>query len=236
MSFEVRPIAPSGSVTQTVQTNPTLVLPLRYAPTLEERISMLHQEIQNSNLLPPEILPEAEVFCASTPKKQGMFLLNILEPAIICYENDGDPVNTLLTFHSKLKQIIQEMLPAGANIDELLRKCERRTDKVIKRALTQSHRQEKTQQVYDRANEANQLNITQNQTLNERMRQINEHRRASVVSLNARLSRLQTQMQAIYSNALASAPEIQNLCQRMQVQETSIQQLLQQAESSANRV
>ena len=43
-------------------------------------------------------------------------------------------------------------------------------------------------------------------------------------------------MQAIYSNALVSAPAIQNLCQRMQVQEASIQQLLQQAESSANRV
>lgn len=235
MTFQVRPTVP-GSTTQTVQANPTLVLPLRYVPTIEERKSTLHQEIQNSNLLPPEMVPEPVDFCASTPKQHGMFLLNILEPAMVCYENDGDAVNTLLTFHSKLKQIIQEMLPPGVTIDELLRKCERRTDKAIKRALTHAHRQEKTQQIYDRANEANQLNITQNQALNERMRQINEHRSASVASLNTRLSQLQTEMQAIYSNALTSAPGIQSLCQRMQVQEASIQQLLQQAESSANRV
>ena len=176
MTFQVDLRVP-GSNSQTVQANPTLVLPLD-VPTIEERISTLHQEIQNSNLLPPEMVPEDEVFCASTPKEHGMFLLNILEPAIVCYENDGDAINTLLTFHSKLKQLIQEMLPAGAIIDELLRKCERSTDIAIKRALTQAHRQEKTQQIYDRANEANQLNITQNQTLNERIRHINEHRSA----------------------------------------------------------
>jgi hypothetical protein len=224
--------ATMGSANQHFSHESTLTFLLRKRPqeTIESRLQKLHNAICNSNLLPPEMVPEYTAFFELTPRELGFFLLNIIEPAIVCYENDSDAENTLLLIHDSLKELIEKLLPSEKSIDLFLRKCERLTDKAIKRELTQAHLQEGAQRMVKNANEINQLNLSCNLVLNDRIRQINDHRAAAVTRLNDRLNPLQDKMKAIYTTAMSASPEIKTFCQRMEDGEAAIQQLLQQCE------
>ncbi len=238
MSMQVRPIGGTGSATQTVAPHSPIVLRLagRAPDAIENRLKKLHADIHNSNLLPPELLPEQTAFCASTPKQLGFFLLNIIEPAIVCYENDADAINTLLNFHDALKQLIQDHLPPEITIDVFLKKCEKLTDKAIKKELKKAHLEERTQKMFEKANELNQLNMSHNQAVNARILQINKHRQLAEDQLKLRLNPLEERMQAIYKKAKESSPEIQAFCKKMEDQEAAIQQLLQQSETVVHGV
>lgn len=228
------PVGSLGSATQIEFSQPSLLVHLKASK--EQCLEKLHTEIQNSYLLPPELVPEIESFTKSTLDELGLFLLNIIEPAIVCYDRDNDALDKLLDFHDVLKNIIQDQLPKGTSIDHFLKQCEKLTDKAIQKDLTKFHIQEKTQKVYENANDINRLNLAQNKTINMQILQINANRESEVDKLKARLKPLEMKVQSIISHAQNSAPEIIYFCKKMEEQETACQQLLQACENAVNRV
>lgn len=234
MSMQVRPTGPIGSATQILASEQPLVVNLR--ATKEQRLRHLHAEIQDSLLLPLELIPEHTSFCESSPQSLGFFLLNILEPAIVCYENDTDALDTLLTFHNNFKNIIRDFLPPDTSIDLFLQKCEKQSNQAIKKELKRFHLQEKTQKVYEKANEINHLNLSQNQAINARILQINAYREEEVERLKNRLNPLTNKMQRVIEKAQNASPEIKSFCKRMEEQDAACQQLLQQCETVVNGV
>jgi hypothetical protein len=179
----------------------------------------LCKQMAESGLFPLPLIPSDQDCQAMTLTSLGIFLLQVMDPAVLFYDNNADAQEQLLSFHDWLQKIIENQLPEEEKLEEFLLQCRETIEDTLTQELNAVLMEEKRDQMIATANELNQLNLNYHRQIQQRMREVQDQRKAGIHSMKEQLNVSDAKILHLYSKGKELGSEIEQMVDQLKIQE-----------------
>jgi hypothetical protein len=179
----------------------------------------LCKQMAESGLFPLPLIPSDQACQAMTLTSLGIFLLQVMDPAVLFYDNNADAQDQVLSFHDSLQKIIENQLPKDEKMEEFLLQCRKTIEDTLTQELNAALMEEKRDQMIATANELNQLNLNYHRRIQQGMREVQDQRKAGIRSMKEQLDALDAKIIHLYSKGKELGSGIEQLVDQLKIQE-----------------